>query len=64
VAGAWRYYNVDAPVGRDFVARGGKEMTVANFIATFGMVIFFAVIVLLDWLSRRKDRQSHRQRID
>ena len=34
-------------------------MTVANFIATFGMVIFFGVIVLLDWLSRRKDRQSH-----
>jgi hypothetical protein len=44
------------------VARGGKEMTVANFIATFGMVIFIGVIVLLDRLSRRRDRQSHHHR--
>ena len=33
-------------------------MTVANFIATFGMVIFFGLIVLLDWFGRRRDRQS------
>jgi hypothetical protein len=39
-------------------------MTVANFIATFGMVVFFGVIVLLDRLSRRKDRQSPHQRLD
>ena len=37
-------------------------MTVANFIATFGMVIFFGVIVLLDWLSRRRDRHSSHNR--
>ena len=34
-------------------------MTPANFIIPFGMVAFFGIIVLLDWLSRRKDRQSH-----
>ncbi len=34
-------------------------MTAANFITLFGMVAFFGIIVLLDWLSRRKDRQSH-----
>jgi len=39
-------------------------MTSANFITLFGMVAFFGVIVLLDWLSRRRDRQSHNQRID
>jgi hypothetical protein len=33
-------------------------MTAANFITLFGMVAFFGIIVLLDWLSRRKDRQS------
>jgi len=37
-------------------------MTVANFIATFGMVIFFGVIVLLDRLARRRDRHSHHHR--
>jgi len=39
-------------------------MTVANFIATFGMVIFFGVIVLLDWLSRRRDRHSPHHHTD
>jgi len=34
-------------------------MTAANFIASFGMAAFFGVIVLLDWLGRRKDRRSH-----
>jgi hypothetical protein len=33
-------------------------MTAANFIIPFGIVAFFAVIVLLDWLGRRRDRQS------
>jgi hypothetical protein len=33
-------------------------MTAANFITLFGMVAFFGIIVLLDWLSRRRDRQS------
>jgi hypothetical protein len=33
-------------------------MTLANFIASFGMPIFFGVIVFLDWLSRRKERPS------
>jgi hypothetical protein len=37
-------------------------MTAANFIATFGMVIFFGVILLLDRLSRRRDRHSHNHR--
>jgi hypothetical protein len=37
-------------------------MTPANFIIPFGMVAFFAVIVLLDWLSRRRDRHSHHHR--
>ena len=29
------------------------------FVMLYGMVAFFGIIVLLDWLSRRKDRQSH-----
>jgi hypothetical protein len=33
-------------------------MTAANFIASFGIVIFFAIIVLLDWLARRKERRT------
>jgi phosphatidylglycerophosphate synthase len=36
-------------------------MTAANFITLFGVVAvtFFGVIVLLDWLGRRKHRQTH-----
>jgi hypothetical protein len=37
-------------------------MTLANFIASFGVVIFFAVIAFLDWLGRRKHRQSLQHR--
>jgi hypothetical protein len=37
-------------------------MTLANFIATFGMVVFFDVIVLLDRLARRKDRRTNERR--
>ena len=33
-------------------------MNAANYIASFGMPIFFGIILLLDWLGRRKDRQS------
>ena len=33
-------------------------MTAANFITLFGIVAFFGIIVVLDWLSRRRDRQS------
>ena len=32
-------------------------MTAANFITLFGIVAFFGIIVVLDWLSRRRDRQ-------
>ena len=52
---------VDAALGADSGARGEKAMTAANFITLFGMVAFFGIIVLLDWLSRREDRQSHRR---
>ena len=37
-------------------------MTLANFIASFGMVIFFGAIVLLDWLARRKERRTSGRR--
>jgi preprotein translocase subunit SecG len=35
-------------------------MTAANFITLFGIVAvaFFGSIVLLDWLGRRKDRET------
>jgi hypothetical protein len=29
------------------------------FVMLYGMVAFFAFVVLLDWFGRRKDRQSH-----
>jgi hypothetical protein len=45
-------------VGPNAVAGGGKTMTAANFITLFGIVAFFGVIVLLDWLGRRKDRHT------
>jgi hypothetical protein len=44
------------------VACGDRVMTSANFIASFGMVIFFGAIVLLDWLGRRKDRRTSGRR--
>ncbi len=28
------------------------------FIVAYGLVIFFGIITLIDWLGRRKDRQS------
>ncbi len=28
------------------------------FVLLYGMVIFFGIITLIDWLGRRKDRQS------
>jgi hypothetical protein len=31
------------------------------FVMLYGMVAFFAVMVLLDWYGRRKDRQSQNQ---
>ena len=37
-------------------------MTLANFIASFGVVIFFALIAFLDWLGRRKDRRTNERR--
>ena len=29
------------------------------FVMLYGMVAFFAIIFCLDWLGRRRDRQSH-----
>jgi hypothetical protein len=36
-------------------------MMAGFFVMLYGMVAFFAIIMLLDWLGRRKDRQSHNQ---
>ena len=30
------------------------------FVMLGGIVLFMAIVVLLDWLARRKDAQSHR----
>jgi hypothetical protein len=37
-------------------------MTPATLIIPFGIVAFFGIIVLLDWLSRRRDRHSQHHR--
>lgn len=29
------------------------------FVMLYGMVAFFAIIFVLDWLGRRKERQAH-----
>jgi hypothetical protein len=33
-------------------------MMAGYFVLLYGMVTFFAIIALLDWLGRRKERQS------
>ena len=53
----------DRALAGGYVARGGRIVTLANFIASFGIVIFFAVIALLDWLGQRKDRRTNERRI-